>query len=92
MIKCANVSTPALHALADITLQRQKFLDVFVAAAVFQLPQFAQDVFKLTRIEILLPEEIAQLAALRREPARFVAELAHVLGIELAIRPPASPA
>ncbi|MGH9175460.1 MAG: hypothetical protein ACRD1H_13935 [Vicinamibacterales bacterium] len=72
-------------------MQALQLIDVAIDTGIFQLTELAQNLVQLARIQILLAEQVAQLAAFTYPAARFVAELPDFIGAEPLSRPTAAP-
>ncbi len=81
----------ALQPFGDERLEPQQLVGVAIDAPVLELAQPPQDLVELARIDVLLAQQVAQLAALAGPAARFVTELTNLVGTEPVARPPAAP-
>ena len=87
----AQAELEALQPFGDDALQTLELRDVLVDARVVELPQRAQDLVELARIDVLRRQVAPQRLRIAGPLARFTAKLADVFGRQPPVAAPLPP-
>ena len=87
----AQAELEALEAFGNELLQTRQLLDVLIRALVLELPQRADDLVELARIDVLATQHAAERVGILRVLTRLTAQLPDVFLGETPAVPPAAP-